>query len=41
MGKGNEQKDGTKIKTTQVSSQRGSSFLADGHKAILNKMNNN
>ena len=29
-----------KIKTTQAKSQRDSSFPADGHKAILNKMNN-
>ena len=32
--------DGTKIKTTQMKSQKDSSFLADGRKAIVNKVNN-
>ena len=31
--------DRTKIKTTQVKSQRNSSFPTAGHKAILNKLN--
>ena len=33
-------KTALKLKTTQMKSQRDNSSPADGHKAILNKMNN-
>ena len=40
-GKGTRKsKTALKVKTPQVKSQGHSSFPADGHKAILNKMNN-